>query len=197
MVFAGLQLRRSLLNPLFQQLIRVTDRLFCPSLRRCIAKNENNTMHAPGGVANRGRAVGDGALTAISCDERRMVGKFLDCTGLQHFGHGHDRWHARVLVDDTKHLVNGSAPRLRQRPASESLRHRIHARDMPRKISSQHPVAYGMQCGGKTFLAFGQRTPVCYRLMQLAPNQHIDCCQQCNQRQRDQHAGKQHGLLCL
>ncbi len=124
-----------------------------------------------------------------------MVGQLLRFSRCQRLGDRHQRRQARVLVDDVEDLLHRAAVRVRQGPAGQLFRDRIHAHDAPLGIGGQHAVANRMQRDGQVLFAFNQGTLAGGRRAHLPPYQHVGSRQQREQQDRYQCSAGHQGVL--
>ena len=87
-----------------------------------IAKHQHGADHLTVAVANRRATVGNIALTAVPCNQYRVIGQPLYCAVCQGFYYRDSSRLTRLLVDDIENLAHRAAGRFDPIPSIGRIR---------------------------------------------------------------------------
>jgi hypothetical protein len=118
-----------------------------------VAEDENDSDHVARAVADRGSAVVDADLFALSGDEEGVVGEADDGAEAAYLVDGVFDDGARLLVEDREDFVEGSSASLVFLPAGELLCDEVHEDDVAVRVAGDDRIADAADGGIEPLLA--------------------------------------------
>src|ERR1039458_1621837 len=118
-----------------------------------ITEHQHGADHGAGAVSDRRATVGNGALTAVTRNQYRVVLYALDRAILQGLPHRENAGFAGLMIDDMEYLIDLAVDGFRLRPTSKMLGNGIEERHAPQRVGGDQSIAYRLQRHGELFLA--------------------------------------------